>query len=107
MKKLVLILFLVIIGFLLIYLMLPVIQYGFYAIGMITLVLLFVYLIFSLGISVDNSGKKFKMASLPSKIILIFMGLIVAYLTIVPLFTTATIFHAYSFQKMIGKVENG
>lgn len=107
MKKLVLILFLVIIGFLLIYLMLPVLQYGFYAIGMIALVLLFVFFIFSLGISVDNSGKKFKMASMPSKIILIFMGLILAYLTIVPLITTATIFHTSSYQKMIGKVENG
>jgi hypothetical protein len=70
-------------------------------------VLLFVFFIFSLGISVDNSGKKFKMASMPSKIILIFMGLILAYLTIVPLITTATIFHTSSYQKMIGKVENG
>jgi hypothetical protein len=107
MKKVVLVLFLLIIGFLLIYLMLPVLQYGFYAIGMIALVLLFVFFIFSLGISVDNSGKKFKMASMPSKIILIFMGLILAYLTIVPLITTATIFHTSSYQKMIGKVENG
>ena len=107
MKKLVLILFLVIIGFLLIYLTLPVLQYGFYAIGLIALVVLFVFFIFSLGISVDNSGKKFKMASMPSKIILIFMGLILAYLTIVPLITTATIFHTSSYQKMIGKIENG
>lgn len=107
MKKVVFILFLIIIGFLLIYLTLPIIRYGFYAIGIIALVLLFVYFIFSLGISVDNSGKKFKMASMPSKIILIFMGLIVAYLTIVALITTATIFHTSSYQKMIGKVENG
>jgi hypothetical protein len=107
MKKLVLILFLVIIGFLLIYLTLPVLQYGFYAIGMITLVLLFVYFFISLGISVDNSGKKFKIGSMPGKIILIFMGLIFTYLTVVPLFTTATIFHTSSYQKMIGKIENG
>lgn len=107
MKKFVLVLFLVIIGFLLIYLTLPVLQYGFYAIGIITLVLLFVYFLISLGITVDSTGTKFKMASMPSKIILIFMGLIVAYLTIVPLFTTATIFHTSSYQKMIGKVENG
>ncbi len=107
MKKLVLILFLVIIGFLLIYLTLPALQYGFYAIGIITLVLLFVYFLISLGISVDSSGKKFKIGSMPSKIFLIFMGLILTYLTIVPLFTTATIFHTSGYQKMIGKVENG
>jgi riboflavin transporter FmnP len=107
MKKLVLILLLVVIGFLLIYLTLPVIQYGFYSIGTIILVLLFVYFLISLGITVDSTGTKFKMASMPSKIILVFMGLIAAYLTIVPLFTTATIFHTSSYQKMIGKVENG
>ena len=107
MKKLVLILLLVVIGFLLIYLTLPVIQYGFYSIGTIILVLLFVYFLISLGITVDSTGTKFKMASMPSKTTLVFMGLIAAYLTIVPLFTTATIFHTSSYQKMIGKVENG
>lgn len=107
MKKVVLVLFLLIIGFILIYVTLPVLQYGFYAIGMITLLLLFVYFLISLGITVDSTGKKFKISSMPSKIILAVMGLILAYLTIVPLVTTATIFHTSSYQKMIGKVENG
>lgn len=107
MKKVVLILVLAIIGLLLIYVKLPVLQYGFYSIGIIILALLFVYFLISLGITVDSSGKKFKIGSKPSKIIGIIMGLISAYLTIVPLFTTATIFHTSSYQKMIGKVENG
>jgi hypothetical protein len=107
MKKVVLILILLVIGFLLFYLNLPVLQYGFYGIGLITFLLLFIYFFISLGITVDNSGKKFIIGSRPKKIILILIGLILVYLTVVPLFTTATIFHTSSYQKMIGKVENG
>jgi len=107
MKKVVLILILLVIGFLLFYLNLPVLQYGFYGIGFITFLLLFIYFFISLGITVDNSGKKFIIGSRPGKFILILMGLILTYLTVIPLFTTATIFHTSSYQKMIGKVENG
>ncbi len=107
MKKSLLIVFLSLLGFVLFYLNLPVIQYGFYTIGVIVLALLIIYLLFSLGINVDKSGKKFIIATKPSKILLITMSLIFTYLTIVSLFTTATIFHTSSYQKMIGKVENG
>ncbi len=107
MKKSVLVVFLFLVGFALFYLNLPVIQYGFYEIGVIVLVLLFIYFLFSLGINVDKSGKKFIIGTKPSKILLIIMGLIFSYLTLVSLFTTATIFHTSSYQKMIGKVDNG
>jgi hypothetical protein len=65
MKKAVLFLILLVIGFLLFYLNLPVLQYGFYGIGFITLLLLFIYFFISLGITVDNSGKKFIIGSRP------------------------------------------
>ncbi|MES2747605.1 MAG: hypothetical protein V4648_04460 [Bacteroidota bacterium] len=107
MKKSLLVVFLLLLGFVVLYLNLPVIQYGFYEIGVIVLVLLLIYLLLSLGINVDKSGKKFIIATKPSKILLIEMGLIFSYLTLVSLFTTATIFHTSSYQKMIGKVENG
>ena len=107
MKKSLLALFLLLVGFLSFYLFLPVIQYGFYGIGIIILALLFIYFIISLGITVDQTGKQFIIASKPSKILLVIMGLILVYLTFVPLFTTATIFHTSNYQKMIGKVENG
>ena len=107
MKKSLLIVFLFIIGFLLFYFILPVFLYGFYSAGIIILALLFAYFLFTLGISVDSSGKKYSIASRPNKILISVMLLIFAYLMIVPLFTTATIFHASSYQKMIGKVENG
>ncbi len=107
MKKSLLALFLLLVGFLSFYLILPVIQYGFYGIGIIVLVLLFIYFLISLGITIDQSGKKFIIASKPSKILLLIMGLILVYLTLVPLFTTATVFYTSNYQKMIGKVENG
>ncbi|MGL2963016.1 hypothetical protein ACSVH2_04250 [Flavobacterium sp. RSB2_4_14] len=107
MKKSVLVVFLLITGFLLTYLFLPVIHYGFYEIGVIALALLSIYFFVSLGITVDNTGKKMIVKSRPSKVLPIVMALIMIYLLIVPLFTTATIFHTSSYQKMIGKVENG
>ncbi len=107
MKKSLLVVFLFLLGFVVFYLNLPVLQYGFYEIAIIVLVVLFIYFLLSLGIDVDKSGKKFIITSKPSKILLITMGLVFAYLTIVSLVTTATIFHTSSYQKMIGTVENG
>ena len=107
MKKYSLIIFVLVVGFLLFYFNLPVIRFGFYGIGIIVLVLLFFYFIFSLGIKLDKSGKKFVLSSQPSKWLLRIMGLIIVYLTIVPFFTSATILHASRYQKLIGNVENG
>ncbi len=107
MKKTSLLIFVLIVGFLLFYFNLPVLSFGFYELGIILLVLFFLYFIFSLGIKVDQSGKKFILSSRPSKVLSICMGLLVLYLTVVPFFTSASIFHASSYQKLIGKVENG
>lgn len=107
MKKSILIVFLFILGFLLFYLNLPVIFYGFYGIGVIALVLSLIYFLISLGIGIDSTGKKFIIKSRPSKFLLILIGIILVYLLIIPFFTTATILHASKYQKLIGKVENG
>ena len=107
MKKYSLIIFVLVVGFLLFYFNLPVIRFGFYGIGLIVLALLFFYFIISLGIKLDKSGKKFVLSSLPNKWLMRIMGLIIVYVTVVPFFTSATIFHASSYQKLIGKVENG
>lgn len=107
MKKYSLIIFVLVVGFLLFYFNLPVIRFGFYGIGLIVLALLFFYFIISLGIKLDKTGKKFILGSQPSKWLLRIMGLIIVYLTVVPFFTSATIFHASRYQKLIGKVENG
>lgn len=107
MKKSLLIVFVLVVGFLLFYFNLPVLQFGFYEIGFLLLGLLLFYIVISIGIKLDKSGKKFVLSSRPSKILWIFLGFIVLYLTVIPFFTSATIFHTSSYQKMIGKVENG
>lgn len=107
MKKSLLIVFLFILGFLLFYLNLPVLLFGFYGIVVIVLVLVLIYFFISLGIGIDSSGKKFIVKSRPNKFLLFLMGIAIAYLLIIPFFTTATILYASRYQKMIGKVENG
>jgi hypothetical protein len=107
MKKFVQVLFLLFLGFLLFYLNLPVVSYGFYGIGVIVLVLALFYFFISLGFGIDSTGKKVMIKSRPSKFLLFFIGIILVYLSVIPIITTATIFHASKYQKMIGEVESG
>ena len=58
----------VILFFLLIYLAMPVLNYGFYSVGVIVLMLLFVLFLLSLGITTDKAGKKFIVNQKPKKI---------------------------------------
>ena len=107
MKKTLLVSLLLIFGLILVYLNHPVLQFGFYGFPIIVLILLGIYFFISLGLSVDSTGKKFIVSSRPGKWLLIAMLLIFLYVTIVPLLTSATIFHTSSYQKMIGEVKNG
>ena len=107
MKKTLLVSLLLIFGLILVYLNHPVLQFGFFGFPIIILILLGVYFFISLGLSVDSTGKKFIISTRPRKWLLISMLLVVLYITIVPLVTTATIFHTSSYQKMIGEVKNG
>lgn len=107
MKKTLLVSLLLIFGLILVYLNHPVLQFGFYGFPIIVLILLGIYFFISLGLSVDSTGKKFIVSSRPGKWLLILMLLIFLYVTIVPLLTSATIFHTSSYQKMIGEVKNG
>ncbi|WP_396195159.1 hypothetical protein [Flavobacterium sp.] len=97
----------VILFFLLIYLTMPVLNYGFYSVGIIFLILLFFLFIISLGITTDSAGKKFIVNHKPKKWMLIAMTIILAYLTILPLITSATFLHTSKYQKMIGVVSKG
>ena len=76
MKKFVQVLFLLFLGFLLFYLNLPVISYGFYGIGVIVLVLALFYFFISLGFGIDSTGKKVMIKSRPSKFLFYFIGII-------------------------------
>ena len=94
----------VILFFLLIYLAMPVLNYGFYSVGVIVLVLLFFLFLFSLGISTDKAGKKFIVNQKPKKWILLAMAVVLGYVTVLPLITSATFLYTSKYQKMIGEV---
>jgi len=97
----------VILFFLLIYLTMPVLNYGFYSVGVIALMLLFVLFLLSLGITTDKAGKKFIVNQKPKKWMLWAMAVVLVYLTVVPFITSATFLHTSKYQKMIGEVKKG
>lgn len=97
----------VILFFLLIYLAMPVLNYGFYSVGVIVLVLLFFLFLFSLGITTDKAGKKFIVNQKPKKWILLAMAVVLGYVTVLPLITSATFLYTSKYQKMIGEVKKG
>lgn len=97
----------VILFFLLIYLTMPVLNYGFYSVGVIVLMLLFVLFLLSLGITTDKAGKKFIVNQKPKKWMLWAMVIVLVYLTLVPFITSATFLHTSKYQKMIGEVKKG
>ncbi|WP_395632574.1 hypothetical protein [Flavobacterium sp.] len=97
----------VILFFLLIYLTMPVLNYGFYSIGVVALLLLFVLFLLSLGITTDKAGKKFIVNQKPKKWMLWAIAVVLVYLTVVPFITSATFLHTSKYQKMIGEVKKG
>jgi energy-coupling factor transporter transmembrane protein EcfT len=97
----------VILFFLIIYLAMPVLNYGFYSVGVIVLMLLFVLFLLSLGITTDKAGKKFIVNQKPKKWMLWAMAVVLVYLTVVPFITSATFLHTSKYQKMIGEVKKG
>jgi hypothetical protein len=107
MKKLISVFVLFFLGLFLVYLKLPVIQFGFYTLPAIFLILLIIYLLISIGLAMDKAGKNFIISARPSKGLLIVIAILIFYISAVPALTSATIFYASKYQKMIGEVKNG
>lgn len=107
MKKVFASICLVALAFLLIYLFLPVLRYGFGGFALILLLLLIIGMILSLGIKSDSKSKKIVLQSKPNKLFGIGILLLLIYLIVIPIITSATIFHTSSYQKLIGEVKNG
>jgi hypothetical protein len=99
-------LFLVII-FLFLYFGHPVLNYGFIQLPVILLILIILGMLLFSKVGLTPDGKKFRFISKPNKIFGWLLVLLVVYMTIVPLVTSAPIFHSDDYQKMIGKVDTG
>jgi hypothetical protein len=107
MKKIFSLAFPAIIGFILVYLVLPVVKFGFLAFAIVLLLLFFFGLISSFNFKIDQKTKKLIAQSKPNKFVVVVILLLLGYLTLLPLVTSVTIFHTSTYQKMIGEVKTG
>ena len=107
MKKIVSLIFLVCIGFFLVYTILPVINYGFTGFAVVLLLLLILGILLSLGLTVSQDTKQVKIVSKPSQVLYVLVGILLLYCIALPMLTSLKIFRSESYQKLIGEVKNG
>ena len=107
MKKIFTIVFLLLFGFLLFYINLPVINYGFTGFAIILLLLVILGILYSFGVTVSQQTKQVKMVSRPHTILFILVGVLLVYCIALPFATSLKMFRSNSYQKLIGEVKNG
>ncbi len=106
MNKIFTIIILIVIGSLLMYFNLPVINYGFLQLPFFLLILAFIGVVLSIRLSVSPNGKQLKLLSLPSKVWLYLIGILLVYIFVLPIFSTKLI-QTQKHQQLLGKVANG
>ena len=93
-------------AFLLFYINLPVLNFGFLDLPIILLVLvIFSFLLFS-KFQVINE-KKVRITQKPNRILYLFIGALLIYIVVVPIFTSLPLFRSESYKNLIGKVKTG
>jgi hypothetical protein len=107
MKKIFNIVFLLLFGFLLFYINLPVINYGFTGFAIILLLLVILGILYSLGLTVSPQTKQLKIMSQPHTILFVLVGVLLVYCIALPFATSLKMFRSNSYQKLIGEVKNG
>lgn len=106
MNKIFKVLFLIVLGMLLVYFNLPVLNYGFTKLPFLLLLLVFVAILLSIRLRVSSDGKQVKMLSLPAKVWMYVIGLLLVYIFVLPIFSSRLV-QTQKYQQMIGKVANG
>jgi hypothetical protein len=105
MKKLRLLVPILLLGFFIFYLAMPVISYGFIGFALILLFLIILAL-FTTGLGMSGQKAVFTFGKLQKALLGIGI-LLFCYLTIVPLVSSATMFYTDDYRNLIGKVHNG
>lgn len=107
MKKIIPILGLLLFGFLLFYMTLPVINYGFIGLPVLLLFLILISIIIFTKLEVIKPANKLRLVAAPPKLFFYTLFAVLAYVVIVPLVTSLPMFRSDAYQKLIGKVEDG
>ena len=97
---------LVILGLLLIYFLMPVLNYGFAKLPIIALLLILFSSLLFFKFQISKDGKQVKLLSTPSKWVLYVIGILLLYSFVLPLLSSK-MFRTASYQQMIGKVTDG
>jgi len=95
--------FVVFFGF---YFIQPVINYGFIGLPIILVLTTIIAILTITSFQLVNKSD-LKTIAKPSKILFIFLGLLLFYILILPLFTSLPLFRSESFRQLIGKVNDG
>ncbi|MGZ9676758.1 hypothetical protein [Flavobacterium sp. GNP001] len=107
MKKTFTFIFLLLLGFLLVYNNLPVFNYCFLGFAFILLILAVLALLFSAGWAVSGSNNQLKLVSKPSKFLVYAFFVVLGYCTVLPFVTSLKMFRSESYQKLLGTVKTG
>lgn len=107
MKNIKAILFLLVAGFLLFYLGLPVFSYGFIDTAFYLLLLTILGGFLFMGIEISQKNKQIKIIDKPNKTFFIIIGALLFYMIGLPLLTSLPMFRSESYKNLIGNVSNG
>ena len=96
----------IVIAFVLFYLNLPVLSYGFLGLPTILLALCGIAIVLFTRLQV-GADKKVRLLEKPKKIFFILAGILLVYLVVFPLCTSLPMFRSESYKNLIGKVTDG
>jgi hypothetical protein len=108
MKKVILLVFLFLGTLLVFYTILPVIAYGFWELPLIISMTIIGYWMITMQLQTSQQGGKVVISRFHySKIPLYILAVLLIYMTVVPIFTTWSLFHWKDYRALIGTVEEG
>jgi hypothetical protein len=108
MKKVILLVFLFLGTLLVFYTILPVIAYGFWELPLIISMIIIGYWMITMQLQTSQQGEKVVISRFRySKIPLYILAVLLIYMTVVPIFTTWSLFHWKDYRALIGTVEEG
>ena len=108
MKKVILLVFLFLGTLLVFYTILPVIAYGFWELPLIISMIIIGYWMITMQLQTSQQGGKVVISRFHySKIPLYILAVLLIYMTVVPIFTTWSLFHWKDYRAFIGTVEEG
>ena len=107
MKKIYAIIILVFVAFCMFYFGQPVLNYGFTQLPILILLFLVIAIILFTKLKINPVNKQLIISEKPSKIFIILIAFVSAYVIILPLLTSLPMFRSESYRNLIGEVKDG